>query len=85
VNVSVGPFTVDFLWGEARLIVETDGWESHRTRSAFEADRARDSKLKLSGFDVLRFTYRQIVSEPAAVAFTLRALLTGRVISGLRQ
>ena len=29
VNVPIGPFTVDFLWRDRRLVVETDGWEGH--------------------------------------------------------
>jgi very-short-patch-repair endonuclease len=57
VNARVDRFVVDFLWAEPRLIVEVDGWESHRTRSAFEEDRARDARLKLLGSDVLRFTW----------------------------
>jgi very-short-patch-repair endonuclease len=47
VNVKVDRFEVDFLWANERLIVEVDGWESHRTRSAFEEDRARDARLKV--------------------------------------
>jgi very-short-patch-repair endonuclease len=39
--VRVGGFEVDFLWRERRLIVETDGFRHHRTRRAFERDRAR--------------------------------------------
>ena len=46
-----------------RLVVEVDGWESHGTRSAFEDDRARDARLKLLGFDVLRFTWRQVEDD----------------------
>jgi very-short-patch-repair endonuclease len=77
VNARVGPFVVDFLWPEQRLIVEVDGWESHRTRSAFEVDRARDARLKLLGYEVLRFTWRQVESDPARVGATIRALLSG--------
>jgi very-short-patch-repair endonuclease len=76
VNARVGPFLVDFLWRDARLIVETDGYRFHRGRQAFEGDRARDAELKLLGNDVLRFTYTQITREPLRVARTLRALLT---------
>jgi hypothetical protein len=32
VNVPIGPYTVDFLWREQRLVAETDGWETHRDR-----------------------------------------------------
>jgi very-short-patch-repair endonuclease len=76
VNVRVGPFVVDFLWRDQRLIVETDGYRFHRGRSAFEEDRARDVELKLRGYEVLRFTYRQVVGDASQVAGTVRALLT---------
>jgi very-short-patch-repair endonuclease len=75
VNVRVGRFRVDFLWRDQRLIVEVDGWEAHRTRSAFEEDRARDVRLKLLGYTVVRFTWRQLTDDPGEVAATVRAFL----------
>ena len=51
-----GPCEVDFLFADHRLIVETDGWETHGTRSSFETDRARDAALQAAGYRVLRFT-----------------------------
>jgi very-short-patch-repair endonuclease len=75
VNVRVGPFIVDFLWPAARLVVEVDGWDSHGTRTAFEEDRRRDTQLKLLGYEVIRFTWRQLVDDPAGVAVGLRELL----------
>jgi very-short-patch-repair endonuclease len=75
VNVRVGPFLVDFLWRSRRWVVEVDGFGAHGTRSAFETDRARDARLKLMGYDVVRFTWRQIVDEAPGVAATMRALL----------
>jgi very-short-patch-repair endonuclease len=67
---------VDFLWRQQRLIVETDGRETHGTRQAFERDRARDQRLMLEGWRVIRFTWRQILNEPHYVADTLRRLLS---------
>jgi very-short-patch-repair endonuclease len=78
VNVRVGPFTVDFLWPQLRLVVEVDGWEAHRTRSAFEADRERDAQLKLLGYEVVRFSWRQVCERPAHLASTLGTLSTAR-------
>jgi very-short-patch-repair endonuclease len=75
VNVQLDRFIVDFLWRKERLIVEVDGWEAHRSRSAFEEDRARDARLKLLGYEVLRFTWRQIENTPREVARVLRMLL----------
>jgi very-short-patch-repair endonuclease len=75
VNVLVGRFVVDFLWRDQALIAETDGYRYHRGRLAFEDDRARDLELRLLGYEVVRFTYRQVSDEPARVASALRALL----------
>jgi very-short-patch-repair endonuclease len=76
VNVRVDCFVVDFLWRDERLIVELDGWQSHRTRSAFEEDRARDIRLKLLAFEVLRFTWRQVDRDPRRIASSIRSLLS---------
>ncbi len=78
VNVRVDRYEVDFLWPEQSLIVEVDGWESHRTRSAFEEDRARDSRLAILGYEVIRFTWRQVTGDGAGVARTIRAILRAR-------
>jgi very-short-patch-repair endonuclease len=78
VNVEIDRFEVDFLWREQRLIVEVDGWESHGTRSAFEADRVRDARLAVLGYEVVRFTWRQVTRDKAAVAETIRLLLRAR-------
>jgi very-short-patch-repair endonuclease len=75
VNARVGRFLVDFLWREHRLVVETDGYRFHRGRTAFEGDRQRDVQLKLLGYEVVRFTHRQVVEQGPQVARALRALL----------
>jgi very-short-patch-repair endonuclease len=78
VNVRIGSFTVDFLWRDRRLVVEVDGFRAHGTRSAFESDRARDVELRLLGYEVLRFTWRQLGENPREVARALRELLAAR-------
>jgi very-short-patch-repair endonuclease len=78
VNVKLDRYDVDFLWPNARLVVEADGWESHRTRSAFEADRERDARLAVLGYEALRFTWRQLERDPGGVAKTIRARLRAR-------
>jgi hypothetical protein len=59
-NVMVHGQEVDALWEEQGVVVELDGWEYHRTRAAFERDRARDATLVAAGYRVLRFTWRQL-------------------------
>ena len=53
----IGPYRVDFYWPDYKLIVETDGWQGHGHREAFEDDRARDALLHAHGYTVLRFTW----------------------------
>lgn len=76
VNVQIDRHEVDFLWRPQRLVVEVDGWRAHRTRSAFEEDRARDAHLKLAGFEVLRLTWRQVEDDRRDVARKIRTLLS---------
>jgi very-short-patch-repair endonuclease len=75
VNARVGPFLVDFLWRSECVVVEADSFEHHRDRAAFEADRARDAELRLRGYTVVRFTWRQLTNEPEWVVGTIRGLL----------
>ena len=68
VNTSIEGYEVDFVWGEQKLIVETDGWRAHGTRTAFERDRRRDADLLAAGWRVLRISYERLEREPAWVA-----------------
>jgi very-short-patch-repair endonuclease len=70
-----GMVKADFLWRAERLVVETDGRATHATHKAFEGDRRRDQQLMRAGYRVVRFTWRQVVREPDAVAGTIGALL----------
>jgi hypothetical protein len=69
------PIRADFLWSRQRLIVEIDGWGSHRTRHGFERERLRDQRARLAGWDVLRFTRRQAINERARMTETVLAML----------
>jgi very-short-patch-repair endonuclease len=75
VNVGIGGLLVDFVWHGRRLVVETDGYRYHRGRRAFENDRDRDLRLRALGYDVVRFTDRQVTAEPKRVVTILRSAL----------
>jgi AbiEi antitoxin C-terminal domain len=66
---------VDLLWRDQRLAIETDGEETHGTRSAFQSDRRRDQRLLAAGYRVGRVTWRQAESEPVAVASRIKRTL----------
>jgi hypothetical protein len=68
-------FHPDFYWSKQKLIVETDGRETHLTPHAFENDRRRDQHLRREGYETLRFTWSQIERDPDDVAATLQAVV----------
>jgi hypothetical protein len=65
----------DFHWPQHRVIVETDGFETHGTRQAFKNDRAKDAALTAAGHRILRFTRDD---APALALRRLRAVLAQR-------
>lgn len=77
VNVRVGPYLVDFLWRERRVVVETDGYRYHRGRVAFQDDRGRGLELKRRGYDVVPLSERQVSEEGDLVAEVLAPLVGG--------
>jgi very-short-patch-repair endonuclease len=84
VNVRIGPYLVDFLWRERRLVVETDSYLYHRGEMAFQDDHARDLELMRRGFEVLRLSELQLDDEPARVAEVLAARLAPAVDAAKR-
>jgi putative AbiEi antitoxin of type IV toxin-antitoxin system/uncharacterized protein DUF559 len=68
---------VDFAYPELKIAIEYDGWDTHRTRGAFDDDRARDNDLEIRGWIVLRFTSRWKRSEIVA---TVRAARDARLV-----
>ena len=72
----------DFHWPAERVIVETDGRETHLTRAAFQADRRRDAALAADGYIVLRFTWADVRDQPAVIVDRLRAVFARRGPSG---
>jgi very-short-patch-repair endonuclease len=56
-NAKVLGHEIDFLWRDARLIVEVDGYVFHSSRHSFGMDRRRDAELTAAGYRVLRLTW----------------------------
>jgi very-short-patch-repair endonuclease len=72
-NSIIEGIEVDFVWHDRRLIVEVDGYASHRSPSAFERDRERDVTLTTRGWRVLRFTWAKIMRRAGWVAASILA------------
>jgi very-short-patch-repair endonuclease len=72
VNVPIGVWTPDFLWPDRRLIVETDGYDFHRTAAARRRDARKDEAMRGLGLTVLRLTWSDVVERPAPTAQRIR-------------
>jgi len=77
-NVMLNGHLVDFLWPDRKLIVEIDGYGTHGTRQAFEADRRRDRGHIANGYAVIRITWAQLENEPMAVIAAIAQALARR-------
>ncbi len=69
------PGRVDFAYPERRIIVEADSRRWHTRERDFEVDRRRDREAQLAGWDVYRFTWRDLEDDPEDVARTVRRAL----------
>ncbi len=58
-------FFLDAAYPEHRIGIEYQGFDVHRTRSAFDADHRRDRLLTLAGWSILYFTSATTASELA--------------------
>jgi hypothetical protein len=70
------PGRVDLAYPAARVIVEADSRRWHTRERDFEVDRRRDREAQLAGWDVYRFTWRDLVDDPEDVAATVRRALS---------
>jgi very-short-patch-repair endonuclease len=77
-NAKVVGCEVDFLWRDEKLVVEFDSWQFHGHRRAFESDRRKDVILAGAGYQVLRFTWRQLETEPLVVIAAIAQALGRR-------
>ena len=80
-NVLLHGVLVDFLWPDAKLIIEVDGYGTHGNRDAFENDRRRDQVHAAAGYVVIRVTWLQLRHEPLAVLARVAQALAYRAIA----
>jgi very-short-patch-repair endonuclease len=62
-NVIVEGIEIDCYWRTARLAIEIDGYEYHKSTRAFVRDRQRDSALAAAGIQVIRLSWQQVDKE----------------------
>jgi very-short-patch-repair endonuclease len=77
VNVPLLGYEVDFLWPDARFVVEVDGGD-HLNRAQRDKDNERDAELGRAGYLVRRYSWAALESR-AAVAAEIAAMIGERV------
>ncbi len=75
VTISGHRYFLDLAWPERKVVVECDGWETHGTPVALQADLERQNHLVLDGWTVLRFAWRTVKDDPSRVVAQCRAAL----------
>jgi hypothetical protein len=68
-------YELDFAYVSRRLGLELDGHGSHATRRQRAADNVRANALGDGGWRLRRFTFEQVMHQPASVAAAVRAAL----------
>lgn len=74
-----GSLRADFVFEQARVAVELDSRRWHGNDVNFLTDRRKERAIRAAGYELLRFTWAEVVHEPARVAAEIRAALARRV------
>ncbi|GAB89118.1 type IV toxin-antitoxin system AbiEi family antitoxin domain-containing protein [Gordonia rhizosphera] len=66
-NHSVCGYLADFVFDDARVIVEIDGFAFHRDSETFQRDRTKRNAWTADGWTVLNFTWNDLDRRPEHV------------------
>ncbi|HEX4553617.1 MAG TPA: endonuclease domain-containing protein [Xanthobacteraceae bacterium] len=72
----IGPFIVDFVCHDARLIIEIDGGQHFEAQNE-KRDARRDRFLASKGYRVLRFSNHDVMTNRHGVVEAIDAALAG--------
>jgi very-short-patch-repair endonuclease len=77
-NYRIGPYCADIVFPRSKIVIEVDGWAFHSDQEVFQTDRQRQNYLVLTGWQVLRFTWLDLVEYPDRVIAEIRAAISAR-------
>jgi very-short-patch-repair endonuclease len=60
----LGPYRIDLAFPAQRVAVEVDGWAYHVDPERFRNDRRKGNFITRSGWDLLRFTWHGLHTQP---------------------
>jgi very-short-patch-repair endonuclease len=78
VNTEVAGHEADLYFPEHKLVIELDGYDTHRTRASFESDRDRDADRLAAGLATVRMTWDRFSVTPGREADRLHAIIRRR-------
>ncbi len=64
---------MDFLWRRYHTIGEAGGAMQYETPARSRAQLERDARLRAAGYEVVHFTWPEIIRVPAQVADAVQA------------
>jgi very-short-patch-repair endonuclease len=76
-QVQIGPYRVDMLFGEARLVLEADGLAKY-TDAEWRREKRREAALRRAGYRVERVTWEDVTRYWPATQARLREALRWR-------
>lgn len=77
VNAVIHGYEVDFLWRAQQVVVEVDSGRWHGNPAALERDHRKNADLRRREYEVLRYTWKQIVHDRDAVVAELARAIGG--------
>ena len=69
-QVPIGPYIVDFVSSQSKIVVELDG-SQHFLKKEILRDTKRTMYLQNQGYEVLRFNNLEFLKNPAVVVETI--------------
>jgi hypothetical protein len=81
-NVWIGPYRVDALWRQERVVVELDSRVAHSSEARRLTDHERDLHLRELDYVIRRYSWHQVFTKPAQLAVDARRTLEARRSGG---
>lgn len=69
-------YLLDIAYPDRKMVIEYDGWDTHRTRNSFDEDRVRANLLVANGWTMLRLTSAMTDKQIVDVTRATHARLT---------
>ncbi|BBY25994.1 type IV toxin-antitoxin system AbiEi family antitoxin domain-containing protein [Mycolicibacterium sediminis] len=77
-NRRIAGYEVDVVFRDAKVAIEIDGFAFHSDADAFQRDRSKQNAIALAGYQVLRFTWLDLVEYPGRVIAEVKRAIRAR-------